>query len=632
MDFQWNNFKSRVTKAEEYVNFLSKFSAWSESVYGDRFSSALWQIKNNLTRTIETSSNFLLNVEKQTSGNNNVHLQKFKAVDRAFQANALDGKLMSQCCSFFADVNNLVKRQEKGEMSSTDALIELRRINATFVHLSDEYNDSLDSLGTKGDASEYLGNIIKLTNDTILEAVDTISAKEDFDLDALKKAEISAVKIPNDPIIQSRIDVNKKTIGMIDRTIEEHNENMKQGDMIALEDEVLKTFDALDQAVEDLSEGKDIESNIDSLYNVSRGLSKNVDNLYEKQLQMNATQSDYDFISKQFGDSIDKSINDNVYDWRNYLYDISQTMLEQVKDISENSQSDTNQQFVKSMSSLMLNMTKLYPSEHTNQAVLATEIESFVESLEKENEKNFDTAEMPKEEAINSEMADENDSAQTTNNENLDNWNKNADVKTYQETDVISKESKLKEEINIEENTQNNDDNTANLDNEESYNFSSNDILTETDIEILNSTIKELRKYDWVKHTLLNDGNIHISKSFREALERDELKNEIDQMCAKQPAFEYEGELPFTKSEEMEIRNIIENLCNAGVSQEDIVRTAAFEIKTNSSEGLKETWQTLSAKFNGSHKYFYLAREYLSDVSSEIIKNLNLNKDEGMER
>ena len=238
MDFQWNNFKSRVTKAEEYVNFLSKFSAWSESVYGDRFSSALWQIKNNLTRTIETSSNFLLNVEKQTSGNNNVHLQKFKAVDRAFQANALDGKLMSQCCSFFADVNNLVKRQEKGEMSSTDALIELRRINATFVHLSDEYNDSLDSLGTKGDASEYLGNIIKLTNDTILEAVDTISAKEDFDLDALKKAEISAVKIPNDPIIQSRIDVNKKTIGMIDRTIEEHNENMKQGDMIALEDEV----------------------------------------------------------------------------------------------------------------------------------------------------------------------------------------------------------------------------------------------------------------------------------------------------------------------------------------------------------------------------------------------------------
>lgn len=635
MDSQWNNLKSRVARAEEYINYLNKFSAWSESVYGDKFSNTLSQIKSTLTNTVEISSKFLHNQERQASGFNNAHLQKFKAVDRVFQANALDGKLMSQCCSFCADVNDLVKRQEKGEISSTDALIELRAVNATFIRLNEEYNTSLDSLGAKGDATEYLGNIIKLTNDTILEAVNNISSKEDFDLDKLKNAEISVVEIPNDSIIQSRIDENKKTIGMIDRTIEEHNDEVKQqGDMTVLEDEVLNTFNALDKAVEDLSEGRDIESNIDALYNVALGLSKNVDNLYAKQLQLDATESDYSFISAQFGDVIDKAVDDNIYDYKNYLYDISQTMLEQVKDISENSQSDTSRQFVKSMSSCMLKMTKLYPSEHADQTVLATEIEDFVEGLEKGSEQEFDTAEMPNEEPIKSEMGDNisstNDPAQTAYNVNTDDWNKNENVQPSQEIDVNTNETNSKEEIETEENTQKN--NTVNLDNEESYNFSPNDILTETDIEILNSTIKELRKYDWVKHTLINDTNIHISKRFREALERDELKGEIEKICVEQPAFDAKEELPFTRNEEVEIRNIIENLYNSGVSQEDIVRTAAFEIKTNSTEGLKETWQTLSAKFNGSHKYFYLAREYLKDVANEVMKDLNLEKDEGMER
>lgn len=174
------------------------------------------------------------------------------------------------------------------------------------------------------------------------------------------------------------------------------------------------------------------------------------------------------------------------------------------------------------------------------------------------------------------------------------------------------------------------DNNTSKEQESEAKTNTSNiDILSNEDSVLLEALVKDLRKYEWVKNTLLNDQSIKISDRFRTALQTDEIKTEIENMCAKEPPFEYEGELPFVEAEKQEIKNIIEHLYKEGFSQDDIVKSAASEIKNNSSQSLRETWATLSANFNGSHKYFYLAREYLEGISNEVLATLTKENSEG---
>ena len=85
--------------------------------------------------------------------------------------------------------------------------------------------------------------------------------------------------------------------------------------------------------------------------------------------------------------------------------------------------------------------------------------------------------------------------------------------------------------------------------------------------------------------------------------------------------------LIFVEAEKQEIKDIIERLYKDGVSSDDIVKNTVLEIKNSASQGLRETWETLSANFNGSHKYFYLAREYLGDISNNVLASLSKEND-----
>lgn len=156
-------------------------------------------------------------------------------------------------------------------------------------------------------------------------------------------------------------------------------------------------------------------------------------------------------------------------------------------------------------------------------------------------------------------------------------------------------------------------------------------ILTESDAEILDSVVKDLRKYDWVKDSLLNNKDLKISPKFRELIQTDAMKQKIESMCSEQPPMSDEGELPFTNSEIFEIKSMIEHFHDNGVRSEDIVQSVISEININGSDSLKDTWQTLNEEFNGSHKYYYLAREYLQNTANDLIKNL-IQEDEGMGR
>lgn len=188
------------------------------------------------------------------------------------------------------------------------------------------------------------------------------------------------------------------------------------------------------------------------------------------------------------------------------------------------------------------------------------------------------------------------------------------------------------EEDKVENVIQNDIDNNAVL--ESSGNIES--LLSDTDLQFLNNAILNLGKYDRVKHSLLNDPKLNISKEFRGKLENDEFKNSIEgkiEKVCKDANIPTINDLPFTSGEEGEIKKIIADLYKSGCDKENIVREVSFNIKNNSSPGLKETWNTLRSQFDsGSHLMFYLTREYVEKMSSDMFNELQKDKNnEGME-
>ena len=588
---KWDMLKNAVFRSEEYFKRLAGIDNYYE---GENEQVKI--LKNSLTAIIDSAKQCLESSGDMTTlDKNNEHLKKLdemKNSNRRFKMSAITTKVMNECVANCAKINDLLKQQESGQISSTIALTEVYKLMTMHSKLIEEYRTTLYAL--EFDSNSMLEEIINYTHQTIEEGFNKFKELPDLDLNEVEKNFNLQESIPTDSLIQNRIDENQRVENSIETAINRGASNKSQSVVESSLDNSLSSLAQLCMAMEDMLGGSTINLRSDELMGLMHNSYRDIQVLYESEKVANQETIDYSFLSDQYGSVMDSVIKESNQELLNYNVEISESLIETLKELMmESNDAQRTGVFLKETTTLMKSML----NEFNGFVPIVEEIKTKIGEVEKIVDAN-----------ITQVSVEENDIVIEQKNKDIPiEETKNG----HSEKEEIVSASSGSNEIS-----------------EQAFKFESTDDLTAEDAEILNIAIENLGKYEWIKHSLLNDRTINISAQFRKALEGDMVKDQIESVCSKTTRVS-EGDMPFVQSEVEEIHNIIKELYQNGKSPDEIVKSAAFEIKHNSSSQLQTTWKELSENFNEkNHLYFYLSRQYLEDVSRSVFQELQ----EEMER
>lgn len=371
-----------------------------------------------------------------------------------------------------------------------------------------------------------------------------------------------------------------------------------------------------------------------SMAPIVRNLRIGLENMAGEQSKLNDLHSNNEIGKQAYLDELNQNFDGCMYDYKNYMVETANNLLSKIQEYSQNNEyAQGTNEFSNKIFDYVSDLAKETLKSNTKEIEIKQNILNNVQDISQEIEakttqnSNEQIHSQLTEQSVNEQQFNDIQNQQTqeeNTQNNLDNNNYTQSNKHEQEI----QENNISEQSKIYENT----DNSSTINhNETETNQSEYDIndLSEHDKQTVRDLVKDLRRYDWVKYSLLNDDSFKISENLKNALQNDLYKDVLETACASQPPFEYEGELPFTSAEESEINNIVSNICSSNIPRENMLKTIVDQIKQNGSESLKDTWNTLSEEFNGSHKYFYLTREYLQNMVNE---NIMEKEDNDLER
>lgn len=576
----WNNLKNIMPQFENVdkkINWLVQYSEYDASVVA--IQKLIEQAKNFGSMTLNVAQNADTNVYADSKSPS---LNKFIENSKQFEFMGTLVNTLNGCVQSCAKVGEVLKLNENKQIDFTSTLrTTVNSFYACANSVKSFWNNVEDlNLEVKNPAIE---KVFLNAGNYLFNNAKQLSSMPGVNLDNVDGIN-SVATIPNDSIIQNGIDTNRQLISTIKQSLQGENSDylLRQENNVSINlEDTVRSFNMLNQVFDDMWQSRRFD--FEQLYSLARNLSHNMEMLCQTEQMLNNNRADQVLDDSKQDQLIDSTIEQNQYDLDSYVCDTVSSMLQTLRMSKEN--------FANISPDFTLDVSRLMDALIANGSQKTTEIRQQLH--EAIASFNIEITQPKSTNETKATIQTPSEKANTAPKETVDN--------------NTSKEQESEAKTN-----------TSNI-----------DILSNEDSVLLEALVKDLRKYEWVKNTLLNDQSIKISDRFRTALQTDEIKTEIENMCAKEPPFEYEGELPFVEADKQEIKNIIEHLYKEGFSQDDIVKSTVSEIKNNSSQSLRETWATLSANFNGSHKYFYLAREYLKGISNEVLATLTKENSEG---